>query len=158
MKTTSPPGEGPGRLTRRSARWLRKSAPMMYHIAKARGVDPSQITRELSGERRSALAAAEEQLVRMARYSRTNPEVWLVHIHARISRARIEAGEVGSLDRYLELCEQETQARFEADVAELRFRNLQTGEALDELEEAQSLHVARGMETLHYLPLLRRID
>ena len=45
------------RLQKPTRRWIRESSPMVYHLAAAWGVDSSQVSRELNGERPSEVEA-----------------------------------------------------------------------------------------------------
>lgn len=128
---------------------------MQYHMASARGVDPSQITRELSGERRSVLAPAEAWVEAMARHPKTSPEPWLGWMIARAGQVRMESWVGDIMTEYDRLCEAETAAQGEGDLAQLRFRSLRTREALDQVEEFLGRHVARGLRMLAVVPTVR---
>ncbi len=157
--TTRKDPRGALRLSKDGARWYRACAPgSQYQLARVRGVDPTQVTRELAGERRSPLAAMEQEVRRLAASGRTTAGPYLAHLHRLAGAGAMErpVGEKGSVlaeaDRR---CEEETRTQGAADVAQLRFRASRSVPDLEALEDAALEHLGATLDMLHWLPRVR---
>lgn len=155
MTTTSPADPRPNRLSERGRWALRESAPMLYHVADAFGVHPSQLTRELSGERPSPLSEPERRVYRLACGRKTSATPFLFHlhtIHQRGLRDRATEVRVDPWTDYLHLCATETEAQGPADVAELLSCQRPCRDALSHARDELARHGARIIRLVDFIP------
>lgn len=153
MSTTKkgPVGKA-GRLTKEGARWYRSCAPAVKNLAYARGVDPTQITRELSRERRSPLAAAEAEVVRLAGSPKTSPAPFLGWLHQLAAEGAMDRPVRCVLEEHDRRCEVESRSQAGADLAQLRFRSSRSKDDLAALSEAVAEHFAAALDLVLWLP------
>lgn len=136
------------RLTDDARKAWRWSGPQGKHRAKAVGRHTSQVSREESGIRRSALAEVEADLRGLARHAKCDPASVLLHLEVAVSE---EGGEPGPLRSLLVA---ETEAQGAADVAALA---LLDGATPDEIEAAHDALFLHGVTIKKAIAALRRM-
>lgn len=158
MKTAAG-GLPPNRLTKRGARSYRACASMQKHLARYRGVDPSQITRELDGERRNVWAPVIEDVRAMAKDPRTDPTPMILHLLEVAAEAEAEAWANRSNEdiwaEWLLRCEAETEAQGRADLPQVRCRTARDREALAKAVDALS---AEGVAILRLVSFRATVE
>lgn len=156
-KTKTAAGElPPNRLTRRTRWAVRECGPMVYHLAGARGVDPSQVSRELSGERRSAIAEVEEILRSYAREKKCDPSPILVRFHGAVEEEWLRALATDPWAEYRRRCDAVLNQMGSALDAQLRAREFHDSDSLNAAEEELSRQAAHTIRLVGAIPLVRQ--
>lgn len=155
-KAAAPGGGPPNRLTPRTRWAVKECGPMLYHLAGARGVHPSQVSRELSGERRSAIAEVEEICRAYVRERKCDPSPIITRFLGAIEEEWLAGLAADPWSEYRERCDAVLSQMGATLDAQLRARECHDAASLDTAEEELSRQAARTIRLVGVIPIVRR--
>jgi hypothetical protein len=155
MKTATGGMQPPNRLTDAAVRRYRACAPLVRYLADARGVQPSRMSKEFSGERRSVVAEMDHLLGVLARGRKTDPGPLLAHFHHVVAREMAEKPTYGREAHLFRLIEDHQGARAKAELQLLRLSVAHCEETLAAAAEAVADEAAKTITLGAYLAVLQ---